>query len=54
LKVVSDASVLISLSCIYKVELLHERFPESVVIPSDVWKESVEEGSGRPEAQEVT
>lgn len=53
MKVVADASVLISLSRIQRLELLHERFPEGVFIPPDVWKEVVEEGGGRPGAREV-
>ena len=53
MKVVADASVLISLSSIQRLELLHERFPDGVFIPSDVWKEVVEQGGGRPGAREV-
>jgi len=53
LKVVADASVLIGLSSIHKLDVLHERFPEGVFVPPAVWKEVVEEGSGRPGAREV-
>lgn len=53
MKVVADASVLIGLSSIQKLGVLHERFPEGVFVPPAVWKEVVEEGSGRPGAREV-
>lgn len=53
MKVVADASVLIGLSSIQKLDVLHERFPEGVLVPPAVWKEVVEEGKGRPGAQEV-
>ena len=53
MKVVADASALIGLSGIQRLELLHERFPEGVFIPAEVWKEVVEEGGGRPGAREV-
>ncbi len=39
MSVVADASVLIGLSSIGKLPLLHERFPEGVLIPSAVWQE---------------
>ena len=53
MKVVADASVLIGLSSIQKLDMLHERFPEGVLVPPAVWKEVVEEGGGRPGAREV-
>jgi predicted nucleic acid-binding protein len=54
LKVVADASVLISLSSIRALDLLHQRFPNGILIPPAVWKEVVEQGSGRPGAHEVS
>lgn len=36
--VVADASILIGLSSTGKLLLLHERFPEGVVLPSAVWQ----------------
>lgn len=53
MKVVSNASVLISLSAIGKLVLLHERFPEGVLAPEAVWREVVQEGGERPGAREV-
>jgi len=53
LKVVANASVLISLSNIRQLHLLHERFVNGVMIPPAVWKEVVEQGEGRPGANEV-
>ncbi len=54
MKVVADASVLISLSRIKQLDILHDRFPEGALIPPAVWKEVVEEGGGRPGAREVS
>jgi len=51
--VIADASVIISLASIGHLELLNTRFPEGVYIPSAVWKEVVDEGKGRPGAEEV-
>jgi hypothetical protein len=53
LKVVADASVLIALSTIRQLTLLVERFPQGIVIPQAVWREVVEQGRGRPGAQDV-
>jgi predicted nucleic acid-binding protein len=53
LKVVADASVLIGLSSIGRLALLHERFPDGVLVPSAVWREVVEQGGERPGAHEV-
>lgn len=36
-----------------QLPLLHERFPHGILIPQAVWREVVEQGGGRPEAQEV-
>lgn len=44
MKVVANSSVLIGLSSIGRLALLHERFPEGVLIPQAVWREVVEEG----------
>ena len=54
MNVVADASVLIGLSSIQKLGVLRERFPEGIFIPPAVWKEVVDEGSGRPGAIEVS
>lgn len=51
--VVADASVLIGLSAIGQLPLLHARFPSGIFIPEAVWREVVDEGRGRPGAQEV-
>jgi len=51
--VVADASILISLSSIGQLTLLHERFPEGVLIPPAVWREVVEEGRERPGGRDV-
>lgn len=51
--IVADASILIGLSMIGQLRLLYERFSEGVLIPEAVWQEVVEEGSGRPGAEEV-
>jgi uncharacterized protein len=52
-KVVSNASALISLSASGRLGLLLERFPDGVVIPGAVWREVVLEGRGRAGATEV-
>ena len=36
-----------------QLTLLHERFPQGSLIPQAVWREVVEQGGGRPGAQEV-
>lgn len=51
--VVADASVLIGLSSIGCLSLLHQRFPEGVLVPQAVWREVVEQGRGRPGGREV-
>lgn len=53
MKIVADASVLIGLSSIGRLTLLHERFPEGVLVPPAVWREVVEQGGERPGAREV-
>jgi predicted nucleic acid-binding protein len=52
-KVVANASVLIGLSAIGQLSLLHERFPEGILVSKAVWKEVVEGGGKRPGAKEV-
>jgi len=54
LKIVSNSSVLISLSTIGKLHLLPKRFPDGILIPKAVWEEVVEAGSGRPGSTEVS
>lgn len=50
--VVSDASVIIALSTIGKLDILRELFRE-IIIPMAVYNEIVIQGSGRPGAEEV-
>ena len=50
---VSNSSVLIGLSSIDRLELLHLRFPEGVIIPASVWREVIESGHGRAGAEKV-
>jgi predicted nucleic acid-binding protein len=45
--------VLIALSTIGQLELVHQRFPDGVLLPKAVWKEVVEIGAGRPGAKQV-
>jgi len=52
LKVVSNSSILISLSSINKLSLLKKEFGE-IYIPEAVWREVVEEGKGQAGAEEV-
>jgi uncharacterized protein len=54
MKVISNSSVLIALSGIGRLELLHNRFPEGVIIPDAVWREVVETGHGRAGAKKVS
>ena len=54
MKVVCNSSVLIALSGIGRLELLHHRFPEGVIIPGAVWREVVETGHGRVGAKQVS
>ena len=51
MKVVSNSSVLISLSAIGQLDLLHKEFPEGVLIPRAVWQEVVATGQGRSGAR---
>lgn len=53
MKVVADASVLISLSTIQQLPLLTERFPQGILIPQAVWREVVAQGGDRPGALDV-
>ena len=53
MKVVSNASVLIGLSSIDRLDLLSERFPGGILLPPMVWTEVVEQGQGRPGARQV-
>jgi len=52
MSVVSNASPLISLARIGKLDLLHQLYDE-VLIPEAVWQEVVIEGVGQPGADEV-
>ncbi|HLF87810.1 MAG TPA: DUF3368 domain-containing protein [Anaerolineales bacterium] len=52
MKVVSNASPLVSLSRIGKLELLHKLYSE-IYIPDAVWQEVVLDGAGQPGAGEV-
>lgn len=53
MKAVTNSSVLIALSSIGQLELIHQRFPDGVLLPKAVWKEVVETGAGRPVAEQV-
>ena len=53
MKVVSNSSVLISLSIIGQLDLLHKRFPDGILIPAAVWHEVVESAQGRAGAKQV-
>lgn len=50
--VVSDTSVLIHLARIDRFSFLHRIYSE-IIIPQEVWRETVEEGSERPGAPET-
>ena len=52
MKIVCNASPLINLARIGKLDLLRELYGE-LIIPEAVWHEVVEEGSGQPGAEEV-
>ena len=52
MKVVSNASALINLARIGKLNLLHELYGE-LVIPEAVWQEVVIKGAGQPGSDEV-
>ena len=53
MKAVTNSSGLIALSSIGQLELIHQRFPDGVLLPKAVWKEVVETGAGRPGAEQV-
>lgn len=53
MKAVSNSSVLIALSGIGRLELLHHRFTEGVIIPDAAWREVVETGHGRVGAKQM-
>jgi len=50
--IVSNASALINLARIGKLDLLHQLYGE-LIIPKAVWKEVVIEGAGQPGADDV-
>ena len=52
MSVVSNASPLINLARIGKLDLLHDLYGE-LTIPEAVWREVVVEGAGQPGADEV-
>ena len=52
MSIVSNASALINLARIGKLDLLHQLYGE-LLIPEAVWKEVVIEGAGQPGADEV-
>ena len=53
MKVVCNSSVLIALSGIDRLEILHKRFLEGVIVPEAVWHEVFETGHGRAGAENV-
>jgi len=53
LKAVTNSSVLIALSTIGQLSLLHQRFPEGLLLPQAVWREVVETGADIPGSREV-
>ena len=53
MRAVTNSSVLIALSTIGQLSLLHQRFPDGVLLPQAVWREVVETGKGQPGAQDV-
>jgi len=52
MNVVSDASALINLARIGKLDLLHQLYGE-LAVPEAVWQEVVVDGAGQPGANEV-
>lgn len=52
MSIVSNASLLINLSRIEKLDLLHDLY-EEVIIPEGVWHEVVIEGVGQPGAETI-
>lgn len=52
MSIVSNASPLINLARIGKLDLLHQLYGE-LIVPEAVWQEVVVEGSGHPGADEV-
>lgn len=53
MKIVSNSSILIGLSAIGKLNILHKRFPQGLIVPEGVWEEVVKTGHGLPGAEEV-
>lgn len=53
MKVVSNSSILIALSAIGRLDLLHEKFAQGVIIPEAVWDEVVLSGYGLPGSESV-
>lgn len=53
MKIVANSSALIALSTVSQLDLLHQRFPQGILIPQAVWDEVVSTGSGLPGAKEV-
>ncbi|MBC6479630.1 MAG: DUF3368 domain-containing protein [Hormoscilla sp. GM7CHS1pb] len=53
MKAVTNSSVLIALSTIGQLSLLHQRFPEGLLLPQAVWREVVETGADIPGSREV-
>ncbi len=52
MSVVSNASPLINLARIGKLDLLHDLYGE-LIIPEAVWREVVVDGAGQPGADQV-
>jgi len=52
MSIVSNASPLINLARIGKLDLLHQLYDE-LIVPAAVWQEVVVEGAGQPGADEV-
>ena len=52
MKVVSDASPIINIACIDKLNLLNQLYGE-LYIPEAVWNEVVVQGKGQPGADEI-
>ena len=50
--IVSDASILINLARIGKLELLQKLYGE-IIVPEAVWQEVVVNGVGQPGAEEI-
>ncbi|MFH1992497.1 MAG: hypothetical protein ABIK98_08835 [Pseudomonadota bacterium] len=52
MNVVSNASPLINMACIGKLNLLNQLYGE-LLIPEAVWNEVVVEGKGQPGSEEI-